>query len=72
MILLLEGRAPRDAAWHHRPLDAFKRLAPEVIKANQSIEVWAVESTEAHFKTLERELNAKYNTLQHGWATRLG
>jgi hypothetical protein len=71
MIALQEGRA-RDAAWHHRPFDAFKRLAPEVIKAGQTIEVWAFESTDAEYKTTERQLNAQYNTIANGWATRLG
>ena len=28
MIALSEGRAARDAAWHHRPFDTFKRFAP--------------------------------------------
>jgi hypothetical protein len=45
VIALSEGRAERDAAWHHRPFDTFKRFAPEVIKANQEIEVWAIQST---------------------------
>ena len=72
MILLAEGRAPRDARWHHRPFDAFKRLAPEVIKANQCIEVWAIQSDVGRYWSLERELNAKYETILNGWATRLG
>jgi hypothetical protein len=72
MIVLLEGRAPRDARWHHRPFDAFKRLAPEAIKAGQTIEVWAIQSTEGEYKALERHLNAKYSTIANGWAIRLG
>jgi hypothetical protein len=66
VIVLQEGRA-RDAAWHHWPFDAFKRLAPEVTKAGQTIEVWAIESSVADYKTLERYLNAKYNTIGNGW-----
>jgi hypothetical protein len=50
----------------------FQRLAPEVIKAGQTIEAWALESTEADYKTVESHLNAKYNTIGNGWATRLG
>ena len=72
VILLAEGRAHSDALWHHRPFDAFKRLAPEVIRANQSIEVWAMQSTAAAYKTRERDLNKKYETIQNGWASRLG
>ena len=53
-----EGRAARDAAWHHRPFDTSKRFAPEVIRANQPIEFWALESTEAEDKLPERDLNA--------------
>lgn len=72
VIALNEGRAARDARWHHRPFDAFKRLAPEVIKSKQTIEIWAIQSTEAQYHNLERELNAKYGTIENGWATRLG
>jgi hypothetical protein len=72
VIALQAGRAARDARWHHRPLDAFKRLAPEVIKAKQTIEIWAAQSSEAEYHALERELNAKYETIRNGWASRLG
>ena len=72
VIALSEGRAMRDARWHHRPFDAFKRLAPEVIKANRGIEVWALASNEANDKSLERELNAKFDTMRDGWAMQLG
>jgi hypothetical protein len=72
VIALSEGRAQREAAWHHRAFDTFKRLAPDVIKANQPIEVWAVESTEVHYKLLERDLNARYDTGRNGWAMQLG
>ena len=72
VIALSEGRTARDAAWHHRPFDTFKRLAPEVIKANQSIEVWAVTSTEMQYKLLERDLNAKFDTMRNGWTMQLG
>jgi hypothetical protein len=72
LIALSEGRAERDAAWHHRPFDTFKRFAPEVIKANQPIEVWAVESTEAEYKLLERDLNARFDTMRTGWTMQLG
>lgn len=72
VIALSDGRAMQDARWHHRPFDAFKRLAPEEIKANRPIEVWARESTEADYKSLERELNAKFGTMRDGWAMQLG
>ncbi len=72
VILLAEGRAHSNARWHHRPFDAFKRLAPEVIRANQSIEVWAIQSTALTYKALERDLNARYETIQNGWVSRLG
>lgn len=71
VIALSEGRAA-DAAWHHRPFDTFKRFAPEVIRANQPIEVWALESTEAEYKLLERDLNAKFDTMRNGWTMQLG
>ena len=71
VIALSEGRAA-DAAWHHRPFDAFKQFAPEVIKANHPIEVWALESTEAEYKLLERELNARFGTMRTGWTMQLG
>lgn len=71
MIALSEGRAA-DASWHHRPFDTFKRFAPEVIRANQPIEVWALESTEAEYKRLERDLNAKFDTMRNGWTMQLG
>ncbi len=47
-------------------------LAPEVIKANGTIGVWALESTEADYKRLERELNAQFDTMRHGWTLQLG
>ena len=72
VIALSEGRAERDTAWHHRPFDTFKRFAPEVIKANQPIEVWAVESTEWEYKLLERDLNARFDTMRTGWTMQLG
>jgi hypothetical protein len=72
VIALAEGKAERDAAWHHRPFDTFKRFAPEVIKANQPIDVWAVESTEAEYKVLERNLNARFDTMRNGWTMQLG
>jgi hypothetical protein len=72
VIRLRAGRAARDAKWHHRPFDAFKRLAPLVIQADQPIEIWVLQSTEAEYKILERELNAKFNTTTNGWATLLG
>ena len=72
VIALSEGRAARDAAWHHRPFDTFKRSASEVIKANEAIEVWAILSTEAEYKLLERELNARFDTIRNGWTMQLG
>lgn len=72
VIALSQGRARSDARWHHRPFDAFKRLAPDVIRANQSIEIWAVQSTQTEYKVLERELNARFDTLRNGWTTLLG
>lgn len=72
VIRLADGQGVRDAGWHHRPFDAFKRLAPDVIRAQQEIEIWAIVSTASEYKNLERELNAKYDTTRRGWATRLG
>jgi len=72
VIALLEGRVMRDARWHHRQFDAFKRLAPDVIKANRRIDVWALVSNEAQYKSLERKLNAKFDTMRNGWAMQLG
>jgi hypothetical protein len=72
VIALSDGCVQKDAAWHHRPFDTFKRLAPNVIKSNQAIEVWAVESTEAEYKLLERDLNARYDTMRNGWTMQLG
>jgi hypothetical protein len=72
VIALSEGRATHDAAWHHRPFDTFKRSAPEVIKKNVPIEVWAIESTEAEYKLLERDLNARFDTMRTGWTMQLG
>lgn len=71
VIALSAGRVQRDAAWHHRPFDTFKRFAPEIIKSNQPIEVWAVHSTEAEYKRLESDLNARFDTMQDGWTMRL-
>lgn len=72
VIALAEGRAASDARWHHRPFDAFKRLAPLIIRGNQAIDVWALQSTDAEYRVIERELNARFDTLSNGWATRLG
>ena len=72
MITLSEGRTAGDAAWHHRPFDTFKRFAPDVIRANQPIEVWALESTEENYKLLERDLNARFDTMRNGWTMQLG
>ena len=72
VIALWEGRATRNARWHHRPLDSFKRKAPEVIRAGQTIEVWALQSSEKEYRSLERELNAKFDTMRDGWAMQLG
>lgn len=62
VIALAEGRAASDARWHHRPFDAFKRLAPLVIRGNQAIDVWALQSTDADYRVIERELtrNSKH------------
>lgn len=49
----------------------FKRLAPRAIESNQEIEVWARESTATECKSLQRELNGKYDTIRYGWANRL-
>ena len=72
VIALSEGRAERDTVWHHRPFDTFKLFAPEIIKANQPIEVLAVESAEAEYKRLERDLNARFDTMRNGWTMQLG
>lgn len=55
------GRSMLSSAWLLRPS-----------KAGQTIEVWVLESTDADYKSVERHLNAKYNTIGNGWATRLG
>ncbi len=49
----------------------FKRLAPKAIEANQQIDVWAREASADECKSLQRELNAKYDTIGTGWANRL-
>jgi hypothetical protein len=49
----------------------FKRLAYRAIEKNLEIEVWARESTVAECKSLQRELNGKYDTIRQGWANRL-
>lgn len=61
VLALADGRAVRDARWHHRPFDAFKRLAPEVIRANQEIELWAIQcDSRESMMAKEAELNTKY------------
>ncbi len=61
VIALQDGRAVRDAGWHHRPFDSFKRLAPEVIRAGLEIELWAqVCESLGSMMQKEAELNDKY------------
>ena len=72
VIALWENRASSDARWHHRPFDSFKLKAPEVIRAGQTIEVWALQSSEEAYRLLERELNARFDTMRNGWAMQLG
>ena len=65
--------------------DKYKRLAPEVIRSGRKIEIWAVSlSSRADCQDLskkcnaqcavccniEGELNKRYGTIEHGWATR--
>jgi hypothetical protein len=71
MIALTEGTA-RPAAWHERKLDRFKELAPAVIRAGQEIEIWVLESSEDLYRTVEQELNARFETMDKGWTSRLG
>ena len=40
--------------------------------ASVHFEVWAVESTEAEYKRLERDLNARFDTMRNGWTMQLG
>jgi hypothetical protein len=61
VIALKEGRPVRDAGWHHRSFDSFKRLAPEVIMRNEEIELWAQECASAEsMRARETELNSRY------------
>ena len=72
IIELQDGRCTRDAKWHHAKWDKFKQQAPAVIRAGQEIAVWAIRMpTIGHCGNLEEELNRRYETIQHGWATKL-
>ncbi len=51
--------------------ERFKSLAPKAIEAGHDIEVWAREATAGECERLQRELNAKYDTIRTGWANRL-
>lgn len=68
-----------------RTYDKYKRQAPEVIRSGKRIEIWATSlSTRAECqdplkrcnaqctacKDVERELNKRYKTIEHGWASR--
>ena len=65
--------------------DKYKRMAPEVIRSGKKIEIWAVSlssSTNCQHplkkldarcnacKDCEGDLNDRYKTIQHGWASR--
>jgi hypothetical protein len=60
-VIAMTRGTVRDAGWHHRPFDAFKRLAPIVIQAKQVIDLWAqvYPSREMMLKT-EQTLNDHY------------
>ena len=62
--LFLERRPRGNPAWHKRPLDVFKRLAPSVIRLDQKIEVWAGAFAADEFENKERELNGLFRRLQ--------
>jgi hypothetical protein len=51
--------------------EKFKPLASKAIEDNQIIDVWAKEATADECVRLQRELNAKYDTIRTGWANRL-
>ena len=72
VIAFVDGGAPPRTGWQKRPLDAFKRLAPEAIRAKKDIAVWVRPSAAHEYLQLERELNARYETIRNGWALRLG
>ena len=65
--------------------DKYKRQAPEVIRSRRRIEVWATSLSShaacedpqkkanaqcASCRSVEGELNDRYKTVEHGWATR--
>lgn len=68
-----------------RTYDKYKRQAPAIIRSGKSIEIWAT-SLSSHAecqdpkkrcnaqctacKGIEGELNERYRTVEHGWATR--
>jgi hypothetical protein len=60
-VIALTRGAVRDAGWHHRPFDAFKRLAPIVIQGKQAIDVWAqVYPSRELMMSTEQTLNDRY------------
>ena len=72
IIELQDGRCTRDARWHHEPWDAFKKLAPSVIRAGKQIEVWVIrQPTIAGCQLMEQRLNVRYGTIENGWAESL-
>ena len=90
ILLFQDGRSTSTAPWlqglAHGKGDQFKKQAPAVIRAGQSIEVWAASICSpkacqnltgprnnrcAACKALESTLNGRYQTIQYGWALRL-
>lgn len=71
-VLALAAGTATPAAWHSRPFDRFKQLAPEVIRSGREIEIWVLDSSESDYKAVERDLNAKFDTMDKGWTSRLG
>jgi hypothetical protein len=66
------GRPVRPTKWHTAKWDKFKLQAPAVIRGGNAIDIWATRlDSMGKCGDLEGELNGRYETLIHGWATRL-
>lgn len=71
-VKALANGTARPAKWHSRPLDRFKQQAPNVIRSGKEIEIWVLESSEEAYTSIERDLNARFATMERGWTSRLG
>jgi hypothetical protein len=49
----------------------FKSRAPDAIRANQVIEVWATAACPDECRRLQRSLNGEFDTIGSGWANKL-